>query len=184
MLYLIDVSGESDEPAALRRASAAIKARIASDYGETIIYNQGRPSLTKHDFNITHHFPLCLAIATDQRVGIYLTYGNSPPSFTQDQFRLLFAPVPANELEFLLCWAAREAYLKFTGEGFREQAVAVEIPSGSICDLESESFIPLTVTVEKTDVHCFRLRGLIGAAVCPPHELSHRHLVELVSREQ
>lgn len=141
----------------------------------------GRPSLHSHDFNISHHFPIVLGIASEQRVGIDITYGDGGPQFNNDECRMLFdADPPCSQRSFLLLWAIREAYLKYTGEGFRETPLQIGPlpPTESFPDLETPGFVPAETTAENARIYCFTVRGFIGAAHCPRQALSQYVVLE------
>lgn len=168
MIYLTVLRNVKDDTETTKQASQRIKDRIQSDYQQQIVYDGARPTLTRDDFNVSHHFPVVVAIVDSQRVGIDVTYSHSPPHFTHDECTQLFTRVPKTEQEFLLLWALREACLKYTGEGFRETPLSIgPIPDpATLPELESSEFDPPTATVENHTLYCFKIRGQISAAQC------------------
>lgn len=174
MIYLIVLEPTNDEAEAIKQASRRIKDKIQSDYNQQIIYTGTRPTLQQADFNVSHHFPVVVAIADTHRVGIDVTYAQNPPTFNHDECAQLFTYPPKNEEEFMLLWALREAHLKYTGEGFRETPLSIEsIPDpAALPELESSNFDPPTAIVENHLVYCFKVRGQISAAQCRLKALS------------
>jgi len=148
-------------------ASLLVKKHIAAEAGvpfELQVTDRGKPRIPGVEFSITHHNRIVVAVSAAHPVGIDLTDKETP--FTPGQQRELWVVKP-NTCPSGVFWAAREAYLKYTGEGSREGPLEMKPPSHlALPDLEHWQWSVMPVMkVESVLARCFKVRGFVGVVV-------------------
>lgn len=146
-------------------ASAMLKQATANYLNQPLssieVSQNGKPFFPKGQFNITHHEHIALCVVSKtQQVGIDLTSEKTP--FSAQDCEILFSNMPVRTG---VCWAAREAYLKYVGTGLSEKPVEISEKLMDIPDILNIGTCSLEI--EKVHAFLFKVDEYVGAVIAP-----------------